>query len=167
MWASSATSWLAECQRYRASREVYPVRESWSHLSYGSCMPEGLVTVRSAFDPAETKARLLAVLKDKGVTVFTDIPHAKGAAQAGLVLAYSDLVIFGKPAAGTPLMQAAPTAGIDLPMKALVWQDADGVAWLSYNDPRWIAVRHGIAASPAVEALATALAAFAKHATQA
>jgi hypothetical protein len=75
--------------------------------------------------------------------------------------------IFGKTAAGTPLMQAAPTAGIDLPMKALVWQDADGVAWLSYNDPRWIAARHGIGASPAVEALATALAAFAKHATQA
>ena len=94
-------------------------------------MPDGLVTVRSAFDPAETKARLLAVLKDKGVTVFADIPHAKGAAQAGLVLAYSDLVIFGKAAAGTPLMQAAPTAGIDLPMKALVWQDADGIAWLS------------------------------------
>ena len=127
-------------------------------------MPDGLVTVRSAFDPAETKARLLAVLKDKGVTVFADIPHAKGAAQAGLVLAYSDLVIFGKAAAGTPLMQAAPTAGIDLPMKALVWQDADGVAWLSYNDPRWIAARHGIGASPAVEALATALAAFTKHA---
>ena len=103
-------------------------------------MPDGLVTVRSAFDPAETKARLLAVLKDKGVTVFADIPHAKGAAQAGLVLAYSDLVIFGKAAAGTPLMQAAPTAGIDLPMKALVWQDADGIAWLSYNDPRWIGV---------------------------
>jgi uncharacterized protein (DUF302 family) len=134
---------------------------------YGSCVPDGLVTVRSEFDPAQTKARLLAVLKDKGVTVFADIPHAKGAAQAGLVLAYSDLVIFGKAAAGTPLMQAAPTAGIDLPMKALVWQDADGVAWLSYNDPRWIAARHGIGASPAVEALATVLVAFAKHATQA
>jgi uncharacterized protein (DUF302 family) len=130
-------------------------------------MPDGLITVRSAFDPAETKARLFAVLKDRGVTVFADIPHAKGAALAGLVLAYSDLVIFGKPAAGTPLMQAAPTAGIDLPMKALVWQDADGVAWLSYNDPHWIAARHGIGASPAVESLATALAAFAKHATQA
>ena len=64
-------------------------------------------------------------------------------------------------------MQAAPTAGIDLPMKAQVWQDAGGVAWQSYNDPRWIAARHGIDASPAVEALATALAAFAKHATQA
>jgi uncharacterized protein (DUF302 family) len=127
-------------------------------------MPDGVVTVRSAFDPAETKARLLAVLKDKGVTVFADIPHAKGAAQAGLVLAYSDLVIFGKAAAGTPLMQAAPTAGIDLPMKALVWQDADGVAWLSYNDPRWIAARHGIDASPAVEATAGCV--RVKHATE-
>lgn len=130
-------------------------------------MPDGLVTVRSAFDPAQTKARLLAVLKDKGVTVFVDVPHAKGAAEAGLALAYNDLVIFGNPVAGTPLMQAAPTAGIDLPMKALVWQDTDGIAWLSYNDPRWIAARHGIGASSAVEALATALAGFAKHATEA
>ena len=102
----------------------------------------------SALNPAETKARLLTVLKDRGVTVFADIPHAKGAAQAGLVLPYSNLVIFGKPDAGTPLMQAAPTAGIDLPMKALVWQDADGVTWLSYNDPRWIAARHGIGGRP-------------------
>jgi uncharacterized protein (DUF302 family) len=129
-------------------------------------MADGVITVRSAFDAAETKARLLAVLKDKGVRVFADIPHAKGAAQAGLTLAFSDLVIFGKPEAGTPLMQAAPTAGLDLPMKALVWQDADGLAWLSYNDPRWIASRHGIRGAPAAEALATALAAFAKHATQ-
>jgi uncharacterized protein (DUF302 family) len=83
------------------------------------------------------------------------------------VLGYSDLVIFGKPEAGTPLMQAAPTAGIDLPMKALVWQDAEGVAWLLYNDPRWIATRHGIGGAPAADALATALAAFAKHATEA
>ena len=105
------------------------------------------------------------MLHDKGITVFADIPHAKGAAQAGLVLAYSDLAIFGTPAAGTPLMQAAPTAGIDLPLKALVWQDPDGVVWLSYNDPRWIAARHGIGASSAVEALATALGRFAKHAT--
>ena len=111
---------------------------------YGSCMPDGLITVRSAFDAAETKARLLAVLKDKGVTVFADIPHAKGAAQAGLVLAYSDLVIFGKPDAGTPLMQAAPTAGIDLPMKALVWQDADGRVWISYNSPQYLQERHGL-----------------------
>ena len=132
----------------------------------GSYTPDGLITVSSAFDPAETKARLLAVLKGKGVTVFADIPHAKGAAQAGLSLRYSNLVIFGKPDAGTPLMQAAATAGIDLPMKALVWQDADGIAWLSYNDPRWIAARHGIGGAPAAEALATALAAFAKRATQ-
>jgi len=118
-------------------------------------MPDGLITVRSAFDPAETKARLLAVLKDKGVTVFADIPHAKGAAQAGLVLAYSDLVIFGKPDAGTPLMQAAPTAGIDLPMKALVWQDAAGDTWVSYNDPAWLAKRYGL--GPEVQGTATAM----------
>jgi uncharacterized protein (DUF302 family) len=129
-------------------------------------MADGLVTLRSAFDPAETKARLLAILKEKGVAVFADIPHAKGAAKAGLVLGPSDLVIFGKPEAGTPLMQAVPTAGIDLPLKALIWQDDAGATWLSYNDPHWIAARHGLGASKAADGLAAAIAALARHATE-
>jgi uncharacterized protein (DUF302 family) len=129
-------------------------------------MTDGLVTLRSAFDPAETKARLLAVLKEKGVAVFADIEHSKGAAKVGMALGPSDLVIFGKPEAGTPLMQAEPTTGIDLPLKALIWQDGAGVTWLSYNDPHWIAARHGIGASNAADSLAAAIAAFAKHATE-
>ena len=133
-------------------------------MCYFPAMADGLVTLRSAFDPAETKARLLAILKEKGLTVFADIPHANGAAKAGLVLGPSDLVIFGKPEGGTPLMQAAPTAGIDLPLKALIWRDDAGVTWISYNDPRWIAVRHGLEASTG-DGLAAAIGAFAKHAT--
>jgi uncharacterized protein (DUF302 family) len=128
-------------------------------------MVDGLVTLRSAFDPAETKARLLTILRAKGVTVFADIPHDKGAAKVGIVLGPSDLVIFGKPEAGTPLMQAAPTAGIDLPLKALIWKDDAGVTWFSYNDPHWIASRHGLDASKA-DGLGAAIAAFAKHATE-
>jgi uncharacterized protein (DUF302 family) len=129
-------------------------------------MADGLITLQSAFDPVETKARLLAILEEKGVSVFADIPHANGAAKAGLVLGPSDLVIFGKPEAGTPLMQAAPTAGIDLPLKALIWQDDAGATWFSYNDPHWIAARHGLGASKAADGLAAAIAAFARHATQ-
>jgi uncharacterized protein (DUF302 family) len=130
-------------------------------------MTDGLVTLRSAFDPAETKARLLAVLKEKGVAVFADIEHSKGAAKVGMALGPSDLVIFGKPEAGTPLMQAEPTAGIDLPLKALIWQDAAGATWLSYNDPDWLAERHGLSPKPAVtlNALSAALKAVTTAAT--
>src|SRR6201986_2047436 len=126
-------------------------------------MADGLITLRSAFDPAETKARLLAVMKEKGVTVFADIDHTAGAAKAGLKMLPADVVIFGNPQAGTPLMQAAPTAAIELPLKAVLWRAAAGGTWRSYNAPPWIAARHGAEAAKA-DGLATAMAAFAKHA---
>jgi uncharacterized protein (DUF302 family) len=128
---------------------------------------QGLVTVRSTHDFSTTLERLLAVLKEKNVTVFSRIDHAAGAASAGLPMRPTTVVIFGNPAAGTPLMQAAQTAGIDLPLKALVWQDADGKVWLSYNDPAWIAQRHGLgsASAGAVEAMAKALTAIAAEVT--
>ena len=88
---------------------------------------DGLVTLRSAHAFKITLERLLQVLKAKGVTVFAQIDHAAGAAGVGLTLRPTTLVVFGNPAAGTPLMQAAQTAGIDLPLKALVWQDAEGM----------------------------------------
>jgi uncharacterized protein (DUF302 family) len=129
----------------------------------------GLVTLRSAHDVATTLARLTAALAAKGITVFARIDHAAGAQTAGFTLRPTTLVIFGNPAAGTPLMQAAQTAGIDLPLKILVWQDADGAVHLTYNDPMWIAARHelGPQVRPVAEALKTALAAFAQHATAA
>jgi uncharacterized protein (DUF302 family) len=128
-------------------------------------MAEGLVTLRSAFDPAETKVRLLAVLKEKGVAVIADIDHAKAATNAGMTLRPTELLIFGKAEGGTPLMQAAQIAGLDLPLKALIWQDADGATWLSYNDPHWIAARHGAGGCKAADGLAATIAALAKHAT--
>jgi len=94
--------------------------------------------------------RLEAEVKARGMTVFAHIPHAKGAAAVGVPLRPNDLLIFGKPEVGTALMQSAPTIGIDLPLKVLVWQDADGSTWLSYNDPTWLAKRHGL--GPDVEA---------------
>lgn len=152
-----------ECARHPREVDRNPRAES-AKLRYRSVMADGLVTLRSAFDPTETKARLLAILKEKGVTVFADIPHSKGAAKAGLVLGPSDLVIFGKPEVGTLLMQAAPTAGLDLPLKMLIWRDKAGVTWVSYDDPRWIAVRHGLEASMG-DGLAAAIGSLAKHAT--
>jgi uncharacterized protein (DUF302 family) len=128
---------------------------------------EGLITIPSQFGPVETMNRLEAEVKGKGLTVFAHIDHAAGATAAGFGLNPTDLLIFGNATGGTPLMQAAQTIGIDLPLKILVWQDAGGQTWLSYNDPHWLARRHGVDATAvaAVNGLATALASLAKAAT--
>lgn len=87
--------------------------------------------------------RLEAAVRAKGMTVFARIDHAAGAAEAGLSLRPTELLIFGNARGGTPVMQALQTMGIDLPLKALVWQDAAGDTWLSWNEPAWLARRHG------------------------
>lgn len=111
---------------------------------------EGLTTIKSRFGPEDTMNRLETEVKARGMTIFAHIPHAKGAAAVGVALRPNDLLMFGNPKVGTPLMRSAPTSGIDLPLRVLVWQDADGVTWLSYNDPTWLAKRHGL--GPDVEA---------------
>ena len=103
----------------------------------------GLTTLPSIHDAKATMDRLEAEVKAKGLTVFARIDHAAGAAEVGLSLRPTDLLIFGNAKGGTPLMQTDQTVGIDLPLKALVWQDASSDTWLSYNDPSWIAKRHG------------------------
>jgi uncharacterized protein (DUF302 family) len=130
---------------------------------------DGLITLRSAFDPRETMSRLEAEVRAKGMTVFAHIDHAAGAVAAGLPLRPTDLLIFGAAKGGTPLMQAVQTIGIDLPLKALVWQDEAGVTFVSYNDPAYLTHRHGLGASarPVVEAMSTALKAIAAKATTA
>ena len=131
-------------------------------------MPEnGLITLRSAHDFLVTLERLSESLQAKAITVFARIDHAAGAAGVGLSLRPTTLLIFGNPAAGTPLMQDVQTAGIDLPLKMLLWQDADGAVMLSYNDPSWIAARHqlGSDGGHAATALAANLAGLARHAT--
>jgi len=105
---------------------------------------EGLITLRSNHGPEVTMNRLEAQVRDSGMELLAHIDHAAGAARAGLLLRPTDLLIFGAPASRTPLMQANQAAGIDLPMKVLVWQDEAGVTWLCYNDPCWIARRHGL-----------------------
>ncbi|WGJ13564.1 DUF302 domain-containing protein [Methylocapsa sp. D3K7] len=129
----------------------------------------GLTTIPSSFGPKDTADRLEAEIKAKGMTVFARIDHASGAAEAGLPLRPTELLIFGNAKAGTPLMQASQATGIDLPLKALVFEDAASNVWLAYNDPRWIAQRHGLAAADipaAVDAMAAALHAVAAKATK-
>jgi uncharacterized protein (DUF302 family) len=118
----------------------------------------GLTTIPSSFGPKETMDRLIAEIGAKGLQVFARIDHAAGAAEVGLSLRPTELIIFGNARGGTPLMEASQTTGIDLPLKVLVWQDAPGKTWLSYNEPGWIAQRHGVAnADPAVSNMAAAL----------
>jgi uncharacterized protein (DUF302 family) len=107
-------------------------------------MPAGLVTVRSAYGPEETLNRLEAELVSKGMRVFARVDHAAGADTVGLPLQPTELLIFGNARGGTPLMHAARTIGVDLPIRVLVWQDAARDTWLTYNDPRWLARRHGL-----------------------
>jgi uncharacterized protein (DUF302 family) len=128
---------------------------------------DGLVTVKSAFGPEETMNRYEAEVRAKGLTVFAHVDHAAGAAAAGLPLRPTDLLIFGNAKGGTPLMQMDQTVGIDLPLKVLVWQDQAGTTWLSYNDPGWLAKRHGLGkdAEPTVNALSGALRAIASAAS--
>ena len=130
---------------------------------------DGLITLPSSFGPEETMSRLETEVRARGMTVFSHIDHAAGAAAAGLPLRPTNLLIFGAAKGGTPLMQAVQTTGIDLPLKALVWQDEAGKTFLSYNDPAYITRRHGVgeAAKPAVEAMSRALKEIAEKSTTA
>jgi uncharacterized protein (DUF302 family) len=130
---------------------------------------EGLVTVKSAFGQDETMQRLEAEVKAKGMTVFAHVDHAAGAAAVGMPLRPTDLLVFGAAKGGTPLMQSMQSIGIDLPLKALVWQDEAGTTWLSYNDPAYLAHRHGLGESTSapVNAMSGTLKAIATKATMA
>ena len=105
---------------------------------------DGLITKKSQFGPGETLDRLEAVLEKKGITIFARISHTRGAEGVGIELRPTELLIFGNPKLGSHFFTSRQTAGIDLPMKALAWEDANGQVWLTYNDPQYIAGRHGI-----------------------
>lgn len=103
---------------------------------------KGLITIQSGYSVKETIDRIASIVQSKGLTVFARIDHAENALKQGLQLRPTELIIFGNPQAGTVLMQDKQTSGIDLPVKALAWQDEAGKIWLTYNDTRWIADRH-------------------------
>ncbi|MCK5382621.1 MAG: DUF302 domain-containing protein [Gammaproteobacteria bacterium] len=105
---------------------------------------DGLVSKKSGVGVEETLDRLEAVLEKKGITIFSRVSHTAGAEDAGIELRPTELLIFGNPKLGSHFFTSRQTAGIDLPMKALAWEDVDGQVWLTYNDPQYIADRHGI-----------------------
>ncbi|WP_165856862.1 DUF302 domain-containing protein [Marinobacter sp. JSM 1782161] len=113
-------------------------------LSSHTLAADGLITVQSPHSVETTADNLEAVLDAKGMTVFTRIDHALGAREAGLDLRPTEVVIFGNPKVGTPLMQCTQSVAIDLPQKALIWQDAEGQVWVGYNDPQYLKERHDI-----------------------
>jgi uncharacterized protein (DUF302 family) len=106
----------------------------------------GIITRAAAHRVGDTVATLLALLKERGITLFALVDHSGEAATVGLRMPPTKLLLFGNPAVGTPVMLAAPTSAIDLPLKLLVWEDADGNTWLTYNDPTWLQERHHLPA---------------------
>jgi uncharacterized protein (DUF302 family) len=106
-------------------------------------MSQGIVTSQSRYSFAETVEKLEALLKEKGIKLFTIIDHSGEAATAGLSMPPTKVLVFGNPKGGTPLMLAAPSTAIDLPLKILVAEDAQGKVWLSWNDPAYLQQRHG------------------------
>ena len=105
---------------------------------------EGIISKASKYSVPETLDRVDALLRSKGIKIFGRVDHSGEAEKAGLKMPPTQLLIFGNPKGGTPVMLAAPTAAIDLPLKALAWQDADGKVWLSYNDPEYLKKRYGL-----------------------
>ena len=126
----------------------------------------GLVNVKSPYPVKETADRLENALKEKGMTVFTRINHSEGAKKVGMDLPATELIIFGNPKVGTPLMNCNRTVAIDLPQKALVWKDKNGQVWLSYNDPQYLAKRHDLSeCMEIIKKVEKALSNFSKAAT--
>lgn len=142
-----------------------------SSLSFAEAMStkndNGLITLKSNHNVSETINRLEAVLNKKGMTIFKRVDHSAGAEKVGIELRPTELLIFGNPKVGTPLMLCSQTAAIDLPQKALAHEDEKGQTWLSYNDPAYMAKRHDIqGCEKAIQKVSNALSNFAKAATE-
>ena len=124
---------------------------------------DGLVAVKSPYGAKATMDKFEMIVKDKGLNVFARVDHAAGAAKIGKTLRPTEVLIFGNPQGGTPFMECAQSVGIDLPLKVLVWEDVSSQVWLGYNDPVYLAQRHGVAQCPIAENLRKALAGFAEE----
>lgn len=127
-------------------------------ISFATGAADGLIAVKSPYSAKDTMDRLEAEVKKRGLNVFARIDHAAGAVKVGKTLRPTEVLIFGNPQGGTPFMECAQSVGIDLPLKALVWEDAASQVWLGYNDPAYLARRHGAAQCPVVPNLGKALA---------
>ena len=130
-------------------------------------LPRGLVTIMSLNSVAITTERLKANITNKGFTILATIDHAVNANSVGLSLSPSVLILFGNPKAGTPLLEAKPTLGIDLPQKFLVWSDENGITWIGYNHPSYLFARHQIAnKQPTAKKIAQILRSLAEEASK-
>ena len=126
-----------------------------------ACAADGFIAIKSPYNAKATMDRLEMIVKDKGLNVFARIDHAAGAARVGKKLRPTALLIFGNPKGGTPFMECAQSVGIDLPLKALVWEDPSSQVWLGYNDPVYIARRHDVSQCPVAGKLRKVLAGIA------
>jgi uncharacterized protein (DUF302 family) len=137
-------------------------------VSESISVDSGLVTLPSARGSAETVERLKAVLSQKGIQLFADIDHAAEARKVGLSLRPTQVLMFGNPQAGTPLMQGRQTIGLELPLRALVWEDESGKVWVTYNEPEFLARRHHLVdRDDVIKAVGVGLAALVRAATSA
>jgi uncharacterized protein (DUF302 family) len=109
-----------------------------------STVDNGIVNQPTGHSVDQTVDRLTSILQAKGVTLFAVVDHSAEAARVGMKMRPTKLVVFGNPKAGTPLMLAAPSSAIDLPLKILVWEDGQGKVWISYNSPQYLQKRHGL-----------------------
>lgn len=133
-------------------------------LSSLASAADGLIVLKSPYSAKDTMNRFEAIVKQRDLIVFARIDHTAGAAKIGKVLRPTELLVFGNPQGGTPFMECAQTVGIDLPLKVLVWEDESSQVWLGYNDPAYIAQRHGVSPCAVVENLAKALKSIAETA---
>ena len=138
-----------------------------TYTADATSLANGMVTMKSNYGVKKTVKKLKKVLTKKGMTIFEHVNHSAGAKKVGKKLRPTEVLIFGNPKAGTPLMQCAPSVAIDLPQKMLVWQDKEGNVWLAYNDPQYLVQRHSITGcEKVIEKITGALKNFAKAATQ-
>lgn len=138
------------------------------HPGMASVGDNGLITIESRHSVADTVERLAEKARSMGMRVFSRVDHAGGARETGLELRPTELIVFGSPKGGTALMQDHQTAGLDLPIRALAWEDENGKVWLTFNDAAWLAERHGLGSpsSEAVTAMAAGSQALAKYAVE-
>lgn len=137
-----------------------------SSITVSAEAADGVVNVQSSFNVKETADRMESILKEKGMTVFNRIKHSGGASKVGIELRDTELIIFGNPKVGSPLMKCQQSVGIDLPQKALIWEDDKTKVWISYNDPRYLEKRHNInGCEEVISKIEKVLAGMAKSAT--
>ncbi len=135
-------------------------------LSFSAMASDGLVSVQSDFTVDETANRFVKIIEKKGLTLFARINHTDNAASVKLKLRPTEVIIFGNPKVGTPLMQCSQQVAIDLPQKALIWEDSKGKVWFSYNDPSYLKKRHNIqGCDPVIDKISTILGKLSKAAT--